>query len=83
MMGKDEETRRRAERELKRLDGEGGIFGSPVIASKVDSVRRHFKAGDADQKDRIEVMATRTGRILGAVAFVGLALWLWLAYAPR
>lgn len=82
-MRKDEETRRQAERDLKRLGGEGGIFGSPVIASKVDSVREHFRAGDADQADRVEVMATRTGRILGAVAFVGLALWLWFSYGPR
>lgn len=80
-MSKDDDTRRQAERDLSRLRGEGGVFGSPVLKSKADSVRDHFAARDSDQSDPIEVAATRTGRILALIAFVLLAFWLISAYA--
>lgn len=79
---KDDEAReRQARRDLDRMENEGGMFGSPAMHNKAKSVRDHFAARDADQDDRIEVAATRTGRILALVAFVALAFWLFSAYA--
>lgn len=75
-MRDDDRERRQAQRDLDRLGGEGGLFGGPMLRSKVNSVRDHFSAGDADQNDPIEVSATRTGRLLALVAFVVLAFWL-------
>ena len=81
MRDEDDKQRREARRNLDKLGGEGGIFGSPALSGKAKSVRDHFAARDADQDDPIEVAATRTGRILAAIAFVTLALWLFSAYA--
>lgn len=77
----DDKDRRQARRDLDRLGSEGGIFGSPTLQSKVNNVRDHFAAKDADQNDHIEVAATRTGRILALLAFIALVLWLFAAYA--
>jgi hypothetical protein len=67
---------REARRDLERLGDEGGFLNSPAMRSKAKSFRDHFAARDVDQTDPIEVSATRTGRILSLVAFIGLALWL-------
>ncbi|WP_157928904.1 hypothetical protein [Pararhizobium haloflavum] len=75
-MQDDDRDRRKARRDLDRLGGEGGVFGSPAMQSKAKSVGDHFAARDADQSDPIEVAATRTGRVLAVIAFVALALWL-------
>jgi hypothetical protein len=82
MTDDSEQTRRQAKRDLDRLGSEGGVFGSPVMKSRVDSVRKHFAAEDADKSDPIEVAATRTGRLLAIAAFVGLAVWLLSFMTP-
>jgi hypothetical protein len=53
------------ERESKR----GGHFALPRRA------RDHLKAADADQSDRIEVLGTRIGRVLGPILIVALVFW--------
>ncbi len=65
-----------ARRELARLKEEGGLFATPAMKSRTRSIRGHFAASDADQKDAIEVWGTRVGRGLGAVALVFLVVWL-------
>jgi hypothetical protein len=75
-MREQERREREAKRDLDRLGDEGGFLNSPAMRSKAKSFRDHFAARDIDQKDPIEVSATRTGRILSLVAFIGLALWL-------
>jgi len=67
---------RDARRELERLKEEGGLFATPTMKSRAQSVRGHFAATDADQNDAVEVWGTRIGRGLGAVALVLLASWL-------
>jgi len=39
--------------------------------------------GDRAKPDRVEVWAVRTGRALGFLALLALALYLVLTYAPR
>lgn len=74
---RDQERREReAKRDLERLGDEGGFLNSPAMRSKAKSFKDHFAARDVDQRDSIEVSATRTARILSLIAFVGLALWL-------
>lgn len=77
----DDETRRRALRDLERAGEEGGAFGSPALKSKAKTVRDHFSARDADPSDPIEVSATRVGRALGLIAFIALAIYLFLTYS--
>ena len=38
--------------------------------------REHFTAADVDQGDRVDVLGTRIGRILGLIGFVVLAVML-------
>ncbi|PWW00575.1 hypothetical protein DFR52_103782 [Hoeflea marina] len=76
----DDQRVRAAKRDLERLAGEGRLSASPVLKSRVDSVKGHFAATDADQADAVEVWGTRIARGLAVVAFVVLAGWLYLTY---
>jgi hypothetical protein len=75
------EPRPRSEKEqaaladLARLrregDALGGLFGRP---------RDHFAAADATGDDPIEKWGRRIGRTLSAIAFLGLAVYLYVTY---
>jgi hypothetical protein len=69
----DKEQAARAD--LARLQREGdvlgGLFGRP---------RDHFAAADAPADDSIEKWGRRIGRTLSAIAFLGLAVYLYVTY---
>lgn len=77
---KDDETTKDARKQLDRLSREGGLMASPALRNRVDSVRDHFKATDADQTDRIELWGTRIARVLALIGFIILAAWLYYRY---
>lgn len=76
----DDDRVRAAKRDLERLAGEGGLSASPALKSKLNSVKGHFTAVDADQADGAELWGTRIARGLAVIAFIVLALWLYLKY---
>jgi hypothetical protein len=73
--GPDHDRRRDALADLARLQHEsdalGGVFGR---------ARDHFGAADTQTGDRVELWGRRIGRTLSAVAFVALAIYLYLTY---
>ncbi len=77
---KDDERVRAAKRDLERLAGDGGVSASPARKSKFNSVKGHFTATDADQTDGAELWGTRIARGLAVIAFIVLAVWLYLNY---
>ena len=52
-------------------DALGGLFGRP---------RDYFAAADAAGDDSIEVWGRRIGRVLSAIAFLALAVYLYVTY---
>ena len=73
---KNDETVRRAKRQLDRLGEEGGMSATPVMKAATNSVRDHFTARDADRNDKVEVWGTRIARGLALLALIGLVFWL-------
>jgi hypothetical protein len=73
--GPDQDIQRAAQADLARLrhagDALGGLFGRGS---------EHFGAADAPAGDPIEIWGRRIGRALGAVALVGLCLYLYATY---
>lgn len=76
-MTEKDEISRKAQRDLDRLANDGNLSASPQLRSSAKSVRDHFTAADSEQNDPAELWGTRIGRGLAAVAFVGLAIWLY------
>ena len=72
--------REEAERALERVGREGELFASTPLPSAAERSRDHFAARDVDGADRVELWATRTGRILGLILFLVLAAWLLITY---
>lgn len=76
-MNRDEQDaarRREGEAILERVRRESG--GASGAGRLFERARRHFEAADADQNDRVEVTATRIGRLIGLIVFLGLAMML-------
>ena len=78
----DDEARQREARailERVRLETE------PQVGAHSEAMflrtRDHFMARDADPHDRVEVLATRLGRLLGLVGFAVLAVLLFLQFS--
>ncbi|MBW3099178.1 hypothetical protein [Pseudohoeflea coraliihabitans] len=76
-MSQEDETTRAARRDLKRLAEEGNLSASPLLKGTADSLKSHFTAADADQKDASEVWGTRIGRGLAVIAVLVLGVWLY------
>ena len=70
----DEARSREAEAILTRVRQETDPQIGASTASMLSDARGHFAAADADQSDRIEVLGTRIGRLVGLAAFVVLAI---------
>lgn len=71
---------RKAESEdiLARIKSETGSGAAGVIARSFSRGREHLKASELDSQDRVEVWATRAGRILGLIIMLAMILWLVL-----
>jgi hypothetical protein len=77
-MQTDRERKRQSERILDRVQQDAGRDALGVATRTASRVRRHVGAADADQDDRIEVIGTRIGRVLGLfLTAVLIALFLW------
>jgi hypothetical protein len=61
--------------ELERLRKERGALGGVLGRAGA-----HFGAADTPPSDAIELWGRRIGRGLSAIAFVGLAIYLYLTY---
>ncbi|WP_102959311.1 hypothetical protein [Mangrovicella endophytica] len=72
----DERNQREARAILERVRQET----EPQLGAGVEHIltraRAHLSAADVDPADRVEVLGTRIGRILGVVGFIVLALLL-------
>lgn len=75
-MSDHDEQSRKAKRDLKRVNEEGGLVNTPHLKGKSGSVKGHFMADDVDPSDRIEVWGSRIGRILSLIAVGLLIIWL-------
>lgn len=71
----DDRKRRAALAELSRLAREGDALGGLFRRTGT-----HFSGADAPAGDGIELWGRRLGRILSAVAFVALAVYLYATY---
>ena len=70
----------RAKRDLERVNAQGDTIGTSAAARMATKMGDRFKASDVDQDDKIEVLGTRIGRGLGLIAFIGLAIYLFITY---
>ncbi|WP_223477330.1 hypothetical protein [Oricola indica] len=71
-----------AQRTLERVAVDSELLGQSTLARTVNRARAHMAADDADPNDPVEVWGRRTGRALGLIAFVVLAIWL-VGYLSR
>lgn len=69
-----------AKRDLRRVAGEADTLGTSATARMATKIESRFKADDVDQSDPIEVWGARIGRGLGLIAFIGLAIYLFITY---
>ena len=74
--------RREAEDALARAEADSEVFGTSRLAAGLRRARDHLGAADAEG-DSVEMWGTRIGRLLGAIAFVGLAVYLLATYILR
>lgn len=76
------EAARRAESEraLRGVADNSETLGTSSLARIATRASDHMKAKDADEGDRVELWAMRTGRALSALAVIVLLIWLvnWL-----
>ena len=77
---RDEERTREARDALARLSDQSDTIGASAMGRAADRARDNFGATDADPDDEIELWGRRIGRGLGLLAFVGLAVYLVVAY---
>ena len=82
-MAHDKDSERKAEsrRILERVSQEAESGGRSVVDRAARRARDHVTAADVDQDDWVEYGGTRIGRTLGALALVGLIVWLVLYLA--
>lgn len=78
----DRHARRQKEalRDLERVARESETIGTSSLARTADRMANHFKADENAEDDPIEILGKRIGRGLGLVAFIGLAIYLFVTY---
>ena len=76
-----ENVRQGALRDLKGLEREGDLLGRSALGQAAKRATDHFAAAEAKaENDPIELWGRRIGRVLSAIAFVGLAIYLYATY---
>jgi hypothetical protein len=86
MAGRREEIeaeRREAARRALDRARESEVIGTSGFARAAKRLGAHFGAADRDPNDAVEVWGARVGRGLGLVAFVALAVYLFVTYLSR
>lgn len=69
-----------SKRILERIAQESETVGTSSMRRVAGRVKDHMSAEDADQNEWAELWGTRIGRVLGAVFFVGLIIYLIRTY---
>ena len=79
-----DERKREARRILNRVEREADQVGASAMARTANKARDHFLGEDAPREDAVEIWGKRIGRGLAALAFIVLAISLYLNYvAPK
>ena len=76
----DELNEQESRRILERVAQESETVGASSLRRVADRMKDHLSADDADENQWAELWGTRIGRILGAVFFVGLVIYLLRTY---
>ena len=77
------ERKAEAERILERVRRDSETIGSSSFARVTNRLTNHFLAADASQDDPIEVLGKRIARVLSVIAFVALAIYLFMTYVLK
>lgn len=77
-----QEAERKAESEriLERVRRDSETVGSSAFARTTTRLADHFLARDAPQDDPVEIVGKRIGRVLSVIFFIGLVIYLFMAY---
>ena len=79
-----DDSLRDARRILNRVERESEKVGTSSMARTANKVRDHFLGEEMPQDDHIEILGKRIARGLAILAFVGLAISLYINYiAPQ
>jgi hypothetical protein len=76
----EDERKREARRILNRVERESEQVGTSSMARTANKVRRHFLGTETPADDHIEILGKRIARGLAIVAFVALAISLYINY---
>ena len=77
------ERKRESERILEGVARDSETIGTSNLARTSTRVTDHYLAKDADQDDPIEVLGKRIGRTLGLIAFIVLAVYMFMTYVVK
>ena len=69
-----------AKRILERVAQDSETVGASSMRRIAERVKGHVSADDADQNEWAELWGTRIGRVLGAIFFVVLVIYLFRTY---
>jgi hypothetical protein len=76
-----EAARQDALRNLQGLERESDLLGRSALGQAAKRTADHFSAAEAKaENDPIELWGRRIGRVLSAIAFVALAVYLFVTY---
>jgi len=76
----EKERREQALRDLERVNEQSEIVGTSQLKRSAERARDHFTAVDANADDGAEIWGRRIGRALSLVFFIGLIVYLVMAY---
>lgn len=71
-----DERQREARQILDRIEREAASGTNGILMRGVERTAHHLSAHDADKSDKIEVWATRLGRMLGLLLMLAIIVWL-------
>ncbi len=77
------ERGREAQRILNRVEHEAEQVGASTMARTANKVRDHFMGEEKQTDDPAEIWGKRIGRGLAVIAFVVLAISLYLNYVAK
>ncbi|MCP4185738.1 MAG: hypothetical protein GY761_20945 [Hyphomicrobiales bacterium] len=79
-----DESARESRRIINRVERESEKVGTSSMARTANKVRDHFLGEEVPHDDHIEILGKRIARGLAILAFIGLAISLYINYiAPQ